>query len=61
MNFKMVIIASVAALVMGACAHKSHSGAACGCGTHKEEKKQCAGGECALDKKCADCQTPAAK
>lgn len=56
MSFKMIVLASVATLMMGACAHKSHDHAGCKCGGHTEAKKECTGGECALDKKCTDCQ-----
>lgn len=56
MNFKMIVLASAAALMMGACAHSTHSHEGCKCGAHKEAKKECKGSECALDKKCADCE-----
>jgi|GEM_PF-1811156 len=54
MNFKLIVMTSVAALMLGACAHKaSHEN--CQCGAHKEAKEEC-NGECSVDKKCADCQ-----
>lgn len=58
MNLKMIVMASVAALMLGACAHKTHSHEDCACG-HKEAKKECASGECGVEKKkghCPDCE-----
>lgn len=56
MNLKLVIMASVAALMMGACAHK-HGHQGCDkCASHKTEKKGCGSGECAMDKECDDCK-----
>lgn len=56
MNFKMIVLTSVAALMMGACAHRGHHN--CSNCSGKETKKECATGECPMDskKKCAECE-----
>lgn len=56
MSLKLVIMASVAALFMGACAHH-HGHKGCDkCASQKTEKKGCASGECPMDKDCDDCK-----
>ncbi|KYG65422.1 hypothetical protein AZI87_12850 [Bdellovibrio bacteriovorus] len=57
MNLKTILLTSAVAMMLGACAHtKSHDHAGCNCGHKTEMKKECSGTECAVDKKCADCQ-----
>lgn len=57
MNFKMIVLGAVAALMMGACVHKNHAHQCGGECSMTEAKKECASKECPLDgKKCADCQ-----
>ncbi|WP_415062476.1 hypothetical protein [Bdellovibrio sp.] len=56
MNFKMIVLTSVAALMMGACAHHGHHN--CGSCSGKETTKECATKECPMDskKKCSECE-----
>lgn len=61
MNFKMIAMLSVAALMMSACSHKHHKSSGCGgCAKAEAQKdcsgKGCSGGECSLEdkKKCAE-------
>ncbi|KHD87890.1 MAG: hypothetical protein OM95_11460 [Bdellovibrio sp. ArHS] len=57
MNLKMILLSSAVAMMLGACAHtKSHHHGDCACGRKAEAKKECAGSECPLDKKCDDCK-----
>jgi hypothetical protein len=67
MNFKMIAMLSVAALMMSACSHKHHKSACGGCAKAEAQKdcsgKDCSGGECSLEdkKKCAEGKQEAEK
>ncbi|NUN06754.1 MAG: hypothetical protein HUU57_13450 [Bdellovibrio sp.] len=57
MNLKLVVMASLATLLMGACAHHHGHHGCDKCASQKAEKKEgCASGECAMGKECADCK-----
>lgn len=61
MKLKMIVLMSVSALMMSACAHKHHKHD-CAC-AKAEGKKECADGECSMEKKkcCADDKKEAEK
>ncbi len=54
MKLKLLLLFTFSTLVFSGCSHFSHSGG-CNCGK-MEKKKDCASGECPLDKKCDDCK-----
>lgn len=56
MNLKLIIMASIATLFMGACAHHHDHKGCDKCASHKAEKKGCASGECSMNKECDDCK-----
>ncbi|MEN0057329.1 MAG: hypothetical protein AAGB31_00735 [Bdellovibrio sp.] len=56
MKIRSTMMIALFGLFMAACSHTAHKHENCQCGHNKEQKKECAGGECPVDKKCADCQ-----
>lgn len=54
MKLKTLLLLTFSTLILSGCHHFSHRGG-CNCGK-MQEKKECAGGECALEKKCDDCK-----